>query len=331
MVSRAFLCRVLIIGGSFIIAATVFAAGGGGGGSVPTCTDNIWTCNEWSPCSTAGTQTRTCVLTFSCVTAANQKPSETQQCIPPTPIPTPIPQPSIMTTATPTPSCTASTWVCGAWSASCDAFGQEHRSCRLIADCSKFPTSSPSTARACQHLQCGNMKTLSERISCRLKLAPAGVTRELQIQYLPEECRVIANAAERKECIARYKSYQPCWSLPQGEGRFECARKVLKLKASVTDEIQACRTDANPSKCRTDLKEKVLYMIKFRFYDLEQRAEDLYYRGASPAAIAKFDTIVETKKQEFDQVKATSDFQRIILDVRSAWQNFMDQVKDQIK
>ncbi len=336
---------VLIVGIGFILlTVTAFAAGGGGGGSVPSCTDNVWTCNDWSSCSTAGMQTRTCNLTFSCATATNQKPPESQSCIPPTPVPTPTPQssakPMVSTptpqssavpTATPTPSCTASTWQCGGWSASCDASGQEHRSCHLVADCAQSPTSSPPTAQACSRLQCGNKQTLRERISCRLSLAPSGVARELQIQYLPEECRVIPDSNEKKECIARYKSYRPCWNLPEGEGRFECARNVLKLKTSVAGEIQACRTSTNTSTCTTDLKEKVLYMIKFRFYDLEQRAEDLYYRGADSAAIAVFDTIVETKKQEFDQVKSTGDFKRIILDVRSAWQNFMNQVKDQIK
>ncbi len=324
---KIFINSILIVVSSFIIVTVAFAAGGGGGGSVPTCTDNVWTCTDWSSCSTTGMQNRICNLTFSCVTATNQKPPETQQCTPPIL----TPQPSTAPVATPKPSCTKSTFACDDWSSSCDTSGQEHRSCHLITDCAQFPTSSPPMIRACQHLQCGNMKTLQERISCRLSLAPAGVARELEIQYLPEECRVITDDTEKKECITRYKSYQPCWNLSEGEGRFECARKVLKLKESVADGLKDCQTSTNPSICMTSLKEKVLYMIKFRFYDLEQRAEDLYYKGVNPVTIANFDTIVETKKQEFDKAGSNNDFRRIILEVRSAWKNFMDQVKNQIK
>ncbi len=323
---------ILIAAGIIIPTILVFAAGGGSGGSVPTCTDNIWTCTDWSSCSTSGTQTRTCALTFSCASATNQKPTEIQSCTTPTPIPAIQPS-NIPSAVSPTekPLCTSSTWECGPWSASCDVNGQEHRSCHLVADCPRSPTSSPAAARACSHLQCGDKATLHERISCRLGLAPSGVARELQIQYLPEECRTMKNVNDKKECISRYKQYQPCWNLPAGDGRFQCARNALKLGLSVADQVHNCQALADKKFCVSNLREKVLYMIKFRFYDLEQRAEDLYYRGADPAAIADFDTIVETKKQEFDTAKTDNELQQIILDVRSAWKDFVNRVTNQVK
>jgi hypothetical protein len=327
--------------GLFTFNVSVFAAGGGGGGAGLVCQTSDYTCNDWSSCSPEGVQTRVCTQSFYCQAGINTKPPETQTCTPPQPIVV-VPPPTKELPTTPevpitpiipvVPSCTSSIWSCGAWSKSCDISGQEHRSCHLVSDCAQFPTSSPPISQACEHLQCGNLATLEERITCRLTLTPAGIDRELKIQYLPEECRAITNNAnERKDCIARYKSYKPCWTLPEGEGRFACASKALNLSASVPDAIQACQTNKNPTTCLSDLKEKVLYMIKFHFYDLEQRAEDLYYKGADPKDIASFDVIVETKKQEFDQAKSKDDYKRIILDVRLAWQDFMNKVKDQIK
>ena len=309
---------------SAAVASAVFAAGGGGGGSVPTCTDNVWDCTNWSSCSTSGTQTRNCSLTFSCLSATNQKPAESQACTPPPP-PTVTPPPSTLS------ACVHSIWQCGSWSSSCDTNGQEHRVCNLVTDCLKNPTPSSATNQPCSHLQCGNKPTLAERVSCRTGLAPAGVLRELQIQYLPEECRVVANAAEKKECIERYKNFQSCWTLPVGEGRFACARGLLHLGVSAADEVKSCQIASDKKSCMDTLKEKTLYMIKFRFYDLEQRAEDLYYKGADSSAIADFDTVVETKKQEFDQAKTKEQLRQIILDVRQAWEIFKNRVKGQIK
>lgn len=137
---------------------------------------------------------------------------------------------------------------------------------------------------------------------------------------------------EKKECIQRYKSFQPCWNLPAGEGRFACAQKVLKLSQNpLASQINNCKTASNSLICMNDLREKVLYMIKFRFYDLEQRVEDLYYKGVNNSDIADFDTKVETKKQEFDLATTNDQRRQIILDVRKAWQDFINKVKDQVK
>lgn len=54
----------------------------GGGGL--TCTPD-WTCTEWSECSSAGLQTRTCTDANNCGTTAN-KPAETEICTPAGPL-----------------------------------------------------------------------------------------------------------------------------------------------------------------------------------------------------------------------------------------------------
>lgn len=316
---------------SLFVTTSVFAVGSGSGGSAPACTQSTWTCTDWSSCSTSGTQTRNCTETFHCPTADTPEPPTTQSCTPPAPPPQPPAVPQV--TAPSKPACTASKWECGTWSSMCDIYGQEHRSCRLIADCPASPTPSPVTSQACPHLQCGDKATLHDRIACRLNLAPEGAAQELKIQYLPEECRTAANAAEKNECIARYKSYAPCWNLPAGEGRFACARQVLNLGQSVADEAKQCQGKVGPGRasCEQGLKEKVLYMVKFRFYDLEQRAEDLARRGADLSVVTSLETAIETKKQEFDAAKTQNNLRQIILDVRAAWQDFVNKVKDQVK
>lgn len=315
---------------SVLAATSVFAIGSGSGGSPPACTQSTWTCTDWSSCSTSGTQTRNCTETFHCSTADTPEPPTTQSCTPPTPPPQPPASPQA---APPKPACTASKWECGTWSATCDIYGQEHRSCRLVADCPASPTPSPVNLQACTHLQCGGKATLHDRIACRLNLAPEGAAQELKIQYLPEECRAATVKIEKNECIARYKLYAPCWNLPAGEGRFACSRQVLSLGQSVSDEAKLCqgKTGTDRASCEQTLKEKVLYSIKFRFYDLEQRAEDLARRGADLGQVADLETTIETKKQEFNAAKTQDELHQIILDVRAAWQNFISKVKDQVK
>lgn len=181
-------------------------------------------------------------------------------------------------------------------------------------------------------MQCGNKSTLRERISCRLNLAPAGAARELELQYFPEACR-IETGDEQKECIDRYKSFQPCWNVKEGKVRFLCAQNVLKLGPVVSDEVKTCqgKKGADQVACKTEVKEKILYMIAFRFYDLETRAEELGNRGADLNAIADFETIVELKKQAFEKTSTNAERRKIILDVRKAWQDFVNKVKDQVK
>lgn len=308
-----------------VIHTHVFAVGGGGGGSVPSCNADTWDCTGFSQCSLGGTQTRICTLTYDCPTVNTPKPPESQSCTPPA-------QTKPQQTELKTPSCTKDTWTCNSWSSSCDTYGREHRTCKLSFDCPNVETPPPLESRACQKIQCGNKSTLRERIFCRLNLAPAGAARDLELQYLPEACRVNTKS-ERKECINRYKSFESCWNAQVGEERFSCARSVLKLGPLISSEVKTCqdRKGAREAVCKADLKEKVLYMIAFRFYDLETRAEELGNRGADLNTIADFETTVELKKQAFDKTTTNAARRQIILDVRAAWQDFVNKVGTQVK
>jgi hypothetical protein len=326
---------IVFIGIEFLVSPEVLAVGGGGGGSIPSCNADTWDCTGWSQCSPDETQTRVCTLIYDCPTINTPKPPETQSCTPPTPRPSvssPPEQPPPKNIEPKTPTCTKDVWTCSAWSESCDIYGREHRACELSFDCPNAQTPPPPQSQPCQKLQCGNKSTLRERILCRLNLAPAGVARELEIQYLPEACRVKTDK-ERKECIELYKSFRPCWAVKEGEERFSCARNVLKLGPSISQEVKNCQDKKGQQQvaCKTELKEKVLYMIAFRFYDLENRAEELGNRGADLNAIADFETVVELKKQAFDKALTNAERRQIILDVRQAWQEFINKVKDQLK
>ena len=51
----------------------------------PACTEDVWSCGEWSACSEDGVQTRACTLKTDCPTAQTPKPAESQKCEPPKP------------------------------------------------------------------------------------------------------------------------------------------------------------------------------------------------------------------------------------------------------
>jgi hypothetical protein len=147
-----------------------------------------------------------------------------------------------------------------------------------------------------------------------MNLSPAGIARELQLEYLPEPCRT-ETGAERAACIARYRSYQPCWQVPDDAGRFACARAVLNLR---------------PAPTPVD-RDKVFAMIIFRFYNLEKRAEDLTYRGADIARIAEFVTRIQEKKIAFYEATGKAERRQIILDVRAAWRQLHLDIKMQLQ
>ena len=200
-------------------------------------------------------------------------------------------------------------------------------------------TSSQSSAQtgrgkneAASKIICGNKTNMRERIFCRLNLAPEDLAEEHEYKYLPEECRALA-ATDQNKCVNRYKSYQPCWSVKAGEERFNCARNILKLGRVISEEVKNCRnkTGSEQSACKNETKEKVFAIIKFRFYDLEERAEKLAEKGVSLQTVADFENTIEAKKQAFNQAQTFEERKQIILDVRQAWQEFVSKARAELK
>lgn len=187
-------------------------------------------------------------------------------------------------------------------------------------------TDRPSPTTGIKQLQCGNKATLHDRITCRLELTPDQILQEYAIQYLPEECRAMTVKTQQTACVQRYISYRPCWNIPEGDARFACGRKALQLGVSIPQLASSCNQSANPMACMQDLQTKVYGLIKFRMYNLEERAETLLNKGVSVAAVADFETTVETKKQAFDNASTAEERKQAILDVRQAWQDFLAKV-----
>lgn len=326
-----FLSVSLVFGLSFV--STVMAAGGGGGGGTSNCTEDTWACTDWGECSSQGKQTRTCRITFDCSNLDTPQPAREQTCVPPKVEPVLQPEPQTQTQPEPevktepapqSPAlshCTADTWKCDAWSA-CDLDGNQKKMCQKMIDCPGVDTSQPLITQRCLTLQCGNKATIRERVACRLSLTSAGLSRELEIEYLPEECRAFEkNSDKRKACIALYRAYKPCWMKPVGEERSACARQVLKLGPVLSDEVKKCAGDPI---CIQTVRERVFNMIKFRFYDLEERAEDLLEDGkASKEAVVEFTANVFENKQTFNAAKTKEERRKAILDMREAWKKFI--------
>lgn len=358
-----------LLAGFASIALSVSAAGGGGGGSQATCESDVWVCTDWSACSAEGTQTRSCTMTFDCAgeNVVTARPQENRSCAPalPPPPPTPVqpppppptpaqavppppppppavtqpppparrptPPPPPKPVPPPAPSCTKDTWECEEWRA-CDPDGNQIRRCAKATDCPAADTPPPRFVKPCETLQCGNLATLRERVSCRLNLSPAGIARELDIQYLPETCRAESNEGARNTCTLRYKSYQPCWDAKDDAGRNVCARQVLKLGPILSNEVKTCqgKRGQEQTQCKEEVRHKVFAMIIFRFYNLEKRAEDLTYRGIDFARVTEFVSFIQEKKIAFYQTKNKAERRRVILDVREEWRRFYNNVRNQL-
>ncbi|MBI2145738.1 hypothetical protein HYU22_00160 [Candidatus Woesearchaeota archaeon] len=98
-----------------------------------------------------------------------------------------------------------------------------------------------------------------------------------------------------------------------------CLKSLLHV-SNIAEQKQAC---GQRESCRDDLKEKVYALIKFRFYDLEERVEELYEDGTITKSQAT-EMIATLEEQKIKFNAATSKQQRrdIILETKSSWQEF---------
>lgn len=235
----------------------------------PACVADTFNCSLWSDCSDDGIQTRTCRILSDCPIVETPTPPEQQTCAPsqtqPEPEPEPDPEPAFsepqperepkpqaeqkkepapapapapVPVSAPKSTCSADTWECGAWSESCDTFGNHKRECTRTFDCSGVETQQPEAFKRCEKLQCGQLENMRDRIECRLKLTPAGIARELEIEYLPEECRSYSDEEKQFACIQLYESFDPCWDMEKPNERFVCARNIVDLGDNPKQEMK---------------------------------------------------------------------------------------------
>ena len=183
-----------------------------------------------------------------------------------------------------------------------------------------------------EKIRCSGLETMKERVSCRLGLDKERQERELELYYLPEECRAVY-FTPREQCIARYKSVQTCWQFPAGSERVLCVKRVMKL-GTLQEETEKCKSleGDDKSACVKELSDKMYNMIKWRFYDLEERAEDFMARGlVGKDAVVDFIARVEENKIRFNEAKTYKERKDAILDVRVAWKGLVHKISENVR
>lgn len=227
-------------------------------------------------------------------------------------------------------SCPNDVWKCTMWS-ECQKDETQSRACTLDYDCPGVDTPKPEESNTCAYtskliasLKCHNLATIKERVECRLGLSGADLNHELEISYLPEECRAMGRDKDKEECVLLYSSSQKCWKQPIGPKRAECLNQVLEIK-DLKKEKESC---ASPS-CFGQLKRKAYSLIKFSFYDLEERAEKLYEEGRiNREQAADIISKLEEKKIEFNKAAGKQGRKEIINETKKLWNDFMQQLRE---
>lgn len=244
------------------------------------------------------------------------------------PVVTPVVSPVVKTDVKPV-ACKEAELKCPDWSA-CQEDGKQRRTCTVSKACAADSKPKLAQEQACPGLKCGQITNQKERITCRLGLTAAEMKTELGILYFPEYCRVEETAEEKKECIALYQSFRPCWQMPIGDGRQACARQAIGLKV-LAEEKNTCialKGQAGFAGCVDNLKEKVEHHILFNLYELEFEAEAALKAGKTTIeATAEFDAKVEAYKAALEKSTSIQEWKRIITMAKSDWVAFKSNLK----
>ncbi|MBI2145368.1 hypothetical protein HYU18_03540 [Candidatus Woesearchaeota archaeon] len=172
--------------------------------------------------------------------------------------------------------------------------------------------------------KCSSLETMRERIKCRLQL-----DEENEYNYLPEECRALVNES-RTLCVDNYKKSQKCWEREQDGDRFECAKSSFGLTGTVAAQKSQCENLAgeNKSSCLLELRDRVDAVVKFRIYNLEDKAQRLMERGlATEEDVLNFVAAVEQQKQNYNDAKTIDEKKSVVKGVQKLWQDFIAKVK----
>ena len=233
------------------------------------------------------------------------------------------------------PRCSEDTWSCSPWS-ECNPDSVQTRQCEQTYDCSGVDTPKPTENQPCQYastllenLKCQSQPTLKERVNCRIE-SPEEAERELSINYLPEECRALTSVAKKEECVKRYITLRRCFESKNDKERSACAKKIVGL-GDMNTEIAKCLSGKNDENagCFKEIEERVDTVIKFRFYNLEEKAEELLDNGrVSKDTAVEFVSSLEMKKQEYNNAKTIQEKKQIVLDVKSLWGLFIEPLKN---
>ena len=176
-----------------------------------------------------------------------------------------------------------------------------------------------------KEIKCSELKLLNDRVSCRIDLVKKGKETEFD----PEECRTANN---KEKCRKDYVAANSCWSVKSDRDRSNCFRNHLKFQTIQLERRECLKLEPRQKdECFQELHDKVFSLIKFRFYNLEQKAEYFMQEGADQNTVSEFVTNIERKKQEFNSAKTIQEKKEIIKQVKDLWNKFINEIKPQLK
>ena len=189
------------------------------------------------------------------------------------------------------------------------------------------PKAGKVTPEEAAKYKCSEIETIGERIRCRLQLK-----EENEYDYLPEECRAQVNES-REKCVANYKKSQQCWASLKDNERFDCAKKSFGLVGTVAAQKAQCDslTGTERANCILQLRDRVDAVVKFRIYNLEEKAQQLMEKGVNAELVADFVALMEQKKQDYNSAATTAQKKAIVKEVQSSWKSFITTAKRQVK
>lgn len=172
--------------------------------------------------------------------------------------------------------------------------------------------------------KCSEFTSRKERIRCRINL-----DEENEYNYLPEECRQQSGAA-RGNCTANYKKAQKCWVFKSDRERFDCAMREFAL-GNIADERAECEVlGDNKSACVRELRSKADTYVKFKFYNLEEKAQRLKGKGVSEDLVVNLVASIEEKKLAYNSARTKEEKKAVVAEVRSLWKAFVAEAKLQL-
>jgi len=168
-----------------------------------------------------------------------------------------------------------------------------------------------------EKLKCGGLLELRDRVRCRINLE---TEKDEYENFYPEECR---NHKNPGKCLQIYRDVSTCWDILSYKERSECLKSRINL-GDLRKEKENCGIE-----CRKNLNEKLITMIKLRFYNLEEQAEILEENGLlDEELLISFVAEIENKKLEFNEAKNKMEMRSIINSVRELWKNLMRSLRN---
>ncbi|MBI5046267.1 hypothetical protein HZC07_00860 [Candidatus Micrarchaeota archaeon] len=233
------------------------------------------------------------------------------------------------------PSCGQDTWTCTDFG-TCTKEGTANRTCILTTDCPSSDTPKPPEVASCTYvsnllstLKCQNLTSIKQRISCRLSLTSSELSNELSISYLPEECRSLSDDIKKENCVLLYARIVPCYS-KIGSALLSCLSTTVNLTKGAKEELVACKllSGTQRTACFSNIKDKELDYVKFKFYYLEEAAEKLLDDGKiTKEAAVDFISAAEIAKQDFNNATLIKDKKDVVLGLRTKWKELIAGVK----